>query len=69
MLKKRYIKKMYIEEAVCDRCGSLLEPTGTVLMSWPEQYPYQCPQCGWTEYYHGGERPGTIKYELEDEDV
>lgn len=69
MLKKRYIKRIYVEEAICDKCGSLLEHTGAVLMSWPEQYPYQCPECGWTEYYYGGERPGTIKYEFEDEDV
>lgn len=69
MLKKRYIKRIYIEEAICDKCGSLLEPTGAVLMSYPEQYPYRCPECGQTEYYFGGERPGIIKYEFEEEDV
>jgi hypothetical protein len=42
--------------------------TGMVLTSWPEQYPYQCPKCGWTEHYYGGERPGMIKYEFEDEE-
>lgn len=68
MLKKRYIKKLYIEEAICDKCGSEMNHTGMVLTSWPEQYPYQCPKCGWTEHYYGGERPGMIKYEFEDEE-
>lgn len=68
MLKKKYIKKLYIEEAVCNKCGSIMEPTGTVLMSWPEQYPYRCPDCGWEEHYRGSERPGSIHYEFEDEE-
>lgn len=70
MLKKKYIKRLYIEEAVCNKCGSAMEPTGAVLMSYPEQYPYVCPECGWREDYLGYERPGVIRYEFEDkEDV
>ena len=68
MLKKKSIKRLYIEEAVCDKCGSIMESTGAVLMSYPEQYPYVCPKCGWTECYYGSKRPGSIKYELEDEE-
>ena len=64
MLKKKYIKKLYIEEAVCDKCGSVMEPTGMVLMSYPEQYPYVCPECGRQETYLGSERPGAIRYEF-----
>jgi hypothetical protein len=40
MLKKKYIKRLYIEEAICDKCGSVMNHTGMVLTSWPEQYPY-----------------------------
>ena len=47
MLKKRYIKRLYIEESVCDKCGSAMESTNAVLMSYPEKYPYICPKCGW----------------------
>ena len=68
MLKKKYIKRLYIEEAVCDKCGSVMESTGAVLMSYPERYPYVCPKCGWREDYRGYERPGPIRYELEDEE-
>jgi hypothetical protein len=48
MLKKRYIKRMYINEAICDKCGSRMDHTGIVLTSWPAQYPYICsnPECG-----------------------
>ena len=41
MLKKRYIKRMYIEEAICDKCGAQLKPTGFVLTTYPEQFPYE----------------------------
>ena len=68
MLKKRYIKRLYIEESVCDKCGSAMESTNAVLMSYPEKYPYICPKCGWQEHYQGYERPGVIRYELEDEE-
>ena len=68
MLKKKYIKRLYIEEAICDKCGSVMNHTGMVLTSWPEQYPYVCPKCGWQENYLGSERPGAIRYEFEDEE-
>lgn len=68
MLKKKYIKRLYVEEAICNKCGSVMEPTSAVLMSYPEQYPYVCPKCGWQEDYLGCERPGAIRYEFEDEE-
>ena len=69
MIKRRYIKRMYIEEAYCDKCGSPMQPTGAVLTTYPEQFPYYCsnPDCNWTTRFYGYERPGTIKYEFEDE--
>ena len=68
MIKRRYIKRMYIEEAYCDKCGSPMLPTGAVLLTYPEQFPYHCtnPDCNWTTRFYGDERPGTIKYEFED---
>jgi RNase P subunit RPR2 len=68
MLKKKYIKRLYIEEAVCNKCGSIMEPTGAVFASYPEQYPYVCPKCGWQENYRAYERPGAIRYEFEDKE-
>ncbi len=69
MLRKKYIKRMYIEEVYCDKCGSLMRPTGAVLMSWPEQYPYHCtnPECDGEEYFTGDTSPGRIKFEFEEE--
>lgn len=70
MLKKRYIKRMYIEEAICDKCGSKMEPAGIVLMSYPAQYPYECsnPACNGSETFRDGKRPGELRYEFEDEE-
>ena len=70
MLKKRYIKRIYIEEAVCDKCGAQLLSTGFVLTSWPEQFPYHCsnPDCDGSETFYGSERPGVLKYEFEEEE-
>ena len=70
MLKKRYIKRIYIEEAVCDKCGARLEPTGFVLTTWPEQYPYKCsnPDCDGSQTFWGSECPGRLKYEFEEEE-
>lgn len=71
MLKKRYIKKMYIEEAICDKCGSRMDHTGIVLNSWPEKYPYICsnPDCGEQVTFNSYNKPGKLHYEYEDEDV
>ena len=70
MIKKRYIKRAYIEEAYCDKCGSLLKPTGMVLTTYPCQYPYVCTNddCDYYTAFIGDERPGVVKYEFEDEE-
>jgi hypothetical protein len=70
MLKKRYVKRIYIEEAIFDKCGSRMEHTGIVLNSWPAQYPYNCinPSCDGHKTFWGENRPGTLKYEYEDEE-
>ena len=70
MLKKRYIKRMYIEEAICDKCGSRMDHTGIVLTSWPAQYPYICsnPECREQATFYEYNKPGKLIYEYEDED-
>jgi hypothetical protein len=70
MLKKRYIKRVYIEEAICDKCGSKMRFNGVVLTTYPAQFPYTCvnPDCGHVEIFYDDEKPGIIRYELEDED-
>ena len=70
MLKKRYIKRMYIEEAVCDKCGSRMDHTGMVLSSWPAQYPYICsnPECDGRATFYSYNQPGILRYEYEDEE-
>lgn len=69
MIKRKKIKYMYIEEAYCDKCGSKLEPTGAVLTSWPEQFPYVCSNkdCDFSTTFVGSDRPGMLKYEFERE--
>ena len=68
-LKRKYIKQAYIEEAYCDKCGSILQPTGMALMSYPVQYPYQCsnPECDFTQTFIGDDKPGTLKFEYIEE--
>ena len=68
-LKKKYIKQAYIEEAYCDKCGSILQPTGIALMSYPVQYPYQCsnPACDFTQTFYGDARPGPLKFDYEED--
>ena len=70
MIKKRYIKRAYIEEAYCDKCGSLLKPTGMFLTTYPCQYPYYCTneECDYRTAFIGDDCPGVVKYEFEDED-
>ena len=55
MIKKRYVKRMYVEEAFCDECGSPMKFTGVVLTTWPEQYPYNCvnPNCNGHKIFYG----------------
>lgn len=70
MLKKKYIKRAYVEEAYCDKCGAIMRHTGMVLTSYPAQYPYECsnPECDERAIFWEGERPGQLIYEYEEED-
>ena len=63
MIKKRYVKRMYIEEVYCDKCGGKLALTGNVICTYPELYEYKCEKCNniqnLKEYYD------QLKYEFE----
>lgn len=64
MIKKKYVK-VYIEEAYCDKCGAPMEPTGGVLLTYPEQFGYVCSNkdCDFCQTFFAEERPGILKYE------
>ena len=70
MLKRKKVKAMYITEAICDKCGGRLVPTGICLTTYPAQYPYQCEnsECDGHETFWEYECPGKIEYEFEEED-
>lgn len=70
MLKRRYVKRTYIEEVYCDQCGAPMRHTGMVLTSYPAQYPFECsnPECDGRVTFWEGEVPGRLKYEFEEEE-
>ena len=65
---KKYIKRLYVEEAYCDKCGSPMEFSGMTLTSYPPQYPYHCTneECDGVETFIGDEKPNTLKFEYEE---
>ena len=69
MIKKKYIKRMYVEVPICDKCGSQMEPTGMVLTTYPCKYPYKCSnsECDGTTTFWENELPG-LKYEFDEEE-
>ena len=69
MVTKRYVKKAYILEAICDKCGSKMESTGMVYSTYPEQYPYRCTNenCDGRATFFAHKCPGKLLYEFEDE--
>lgn len=67
MIKRKYIKKLYIEEAYRDKCGGKLVPDTYILMSNPPQYPYICSKCDEKYIFKENEKPDTLRYEFEEE--
>lgn len=70
MLKKKYVKRIYITVAYCDKCGAELSPTGMCLTSYPAKYPYKCsnPNCDGGATFFEGKTPGRLCYEFEEEE-
>ena len=58
MLKKKYVKRAYIEEVYCDKCGAIMRHTGVVLTSYPCKYPFECtnPKCDGYVFFYEDER-------------
>ena len=69
MLKKKVIKRAYIQVAICDKCGSEMQSTGMCLTSYPAKYPYKCtnPDCDGHETFWEYNLPGKLIYEFEEE--
>ena len=70
MLKKKYVKRAYVEEAYCDKCGTIMRHTGMVLTSYPCQYPFKCtnPECDGHVSFYEDEVPGVLRYEFEEDE-
>lgn len=64
MIKRRYIKRLYIEEIICDQCGSSMQDTDIVLTSYPPQYSYQCTNKNCNHKLISKQQIGTLKYEF-----
>ena len=59
--------KTYIVRLYCNKCGNEMASTGVVHTSYPIQYPYKCPNCGWKTT--ANERYPKIEYqEIEKDD-
>lgn len=70
MLKKKYIKRAYIEVAICDKCGAELCPTDICYTTLPAKYLYKCsnPDCDERKAFWDYERPGKLCYEFEEDE-
>ena len=68
MIKKKYVKCIYFEEAYCDKCGAPMRRTNVVLDVFPAMYPYKCtnPNCDRVDIFSEDKLPG-LKYEFEED--
>lgn len=48
MIKEKEVKCV-MKRLYCDKCGTEMRVQGFVFASYPPQYPYECPQCGYQE--------------------
>ena len=69
LLKKKYVKRLYIEEAYCEKCGAKLKFTGMTYLSFPPQYKYDCSNknCDYTINFSQDNKPDTLRFEYEEE--
>ena len=70
MIKKRYIKRAYVEEVYCDKCGAEMRHTGMILTCYPALYPFECinPNCSEELILQEDKLPGILRYEFEEEE-
>lgn len=64
-IKKKYVKAIYFESFTCPECDTELEQDQVVLTTYPPQYPYYCPSCGFACV--SSQAPG-LRYEFEEEE-
>ena len=69
MIKKRWVKSIYVKELYCDDCGSKMEATGVALLSLPPQIEFMCPTCKKVDYVWETEGIGQLHYEYDNEEI
>ena len=69
MIKKRWVKAIYVKELFCDKCGEKMSRSGLMLTSLPPQYEYICKKCGHTETVWSDEGIGELHYEYDNEEI
>jgi transposase-like protein len=69
MIKKKWVKAVYIKEMYCDVCGEKMEKSGLMLTSFPPQIEYICKKCGYTETVWSNEGIGELHYEFDNEEI
>ena len=69
MIKKKYVKRIYVEKAYCDKCGAPMRHTGIVLTSYPAQYLFECTNedCDGRQTFLEENVPGVPRYEFEED--
>lgn len=65
MFKQRVVKRIIMNQMICDKCGKEMYCSQT-FMTYPPQYAYTCEDCGGSELSY--EKSGTIRYEFEEEE-
>lgn len=65
MLKQRVVKRIIMNQMICDKCNKEKYCSQT-LMTYPPQYAYTCEYCGETEL--STVQSGTMTYEFEEDE-
>lgn len=66
MIKKKYVRRAYIEIPHCNKCGDYLVPTGNILCK--DLAEYKCRSCHyWTAFSQDEiKKFSEIQYEFEE---
>ena len=68
MLKRKYVKRIYVEEPYCDKCGAFMRYADTVY-TYRAQYIYKCTNkdCNGSQIFLEEKMPGILRYEFEED--
>lgn len=61
--KEKKIKRKYYAKPWCDDCDIELKCTGMILLTYPAQYEYYCPNCNKTYTFLREELGVKVEYE------